>query len=84
MDTKGKGKAMSPPISIVESEDEDSSYRVSVISRGSGKEIGEALTHMDLHSKASTSTSTSSSIIFSQSHLASLQTLERRTCANWM
>ena len=41
MDTKGKGKAMSPPISIVELEDEDSSYRVSVISCGSGKEIGD-------------------------------------------
>ena len=41
MDTKGKGKAMSPPISIVESEDEDSSYRVSIISHGSGKEIGD-------------------------------------------
>lgn len=40
MDRKGKGKAMSP-ISIVESEDEDSSYRVSDISRGSGKEIGD-------------------------------------------
>ena len=33
MDTKGKGKAMSP-ISIVESEDEDSSYRVHTWSGG--------------------------------------------------
>ena len=63
----------------------DATFFDPVIAPWLREETFKALAHVDPHSVASTSTSTTSSgSIFSASYLATLRTVEERTRADWM
>ena len=62
----------------------DVSFFEPVIAPWLCEETFEALAHVDPHSGASTSASTSSDRIFSEAYIATLRTVEERTRADWM